>query len=269
VAFKKIKPRLKNYQKIFNIFFEYFKKFGDLRKEDILLAELGKEEWEKEVYFLLNLDKRFQKFNQTKNFYSLWTINLASLSKAKKIIQSLYQHFQKNKNLLNLEELNQKVSDRKEALISYLEISKEIQKNAEGLYGLRDWPEINPRGIKDKAYLVFKKFEKPLHFSEVTKFIEGSHLQTVHNELIRDPRFILVGRGTYALREWGYYPGQVKDVILKILKEVKRPLTKEEILEKVKKQRVVKANTVFLNLSNKEYFQRDSQGKYRPKTALI
>lgn len=268
-AFKKIKSKLKNYQKIFQLFFKYFKKFGDLRKEDTLLAELGKEKWKNEVYFLLSLDKRFQRFNQTRDLYSLWMINSDSFSKAKKIIQTLYQKFQKDGNLLRLEELKSQFSVKKEVLISYLEISKKIQKNEEGLYGLRDWPEINPRGIKDKAYLVFKKLKKPLHFSEVASLIEGANLQTVHNELIRDPRFVLVGRGTYALSEWGYYPGQVKDVILTILKEEGKPLTKEEVLEKVKKQRIVKANTVFLNLSNKEYFQRDSQGRYRPKTALI
>lgn len=268
-ALKKIRSKLKNYQKIFQLFFKYFKKFGDLRKEDTLLTELGKEKWKNEVYFLLSLDKRFQRFNQTKDLCSLWMINSDSFSKAKKIIQTLYQKFQKNGNLLRLEELNPQFSVKKEVLISYLEISKKIQKNEEGLYGLRDWPEINPRGIKDKAYLVFKKLKKPLHFSEVTSLIEGANLQTVHNELIRDPRFVLVGRGTYALREWGYYPGQVKDVILTILKKEGKPLTKEEVLEKVKKQRIVKANTVLLNLSNKEYFQRDSKGRYRPKTALI
>jgi len=75
----------------------------------------------------------------------------------------------------------------------------------------------------------------------------------------------LVGRGIYALEEWGYFPGQVKDVILKILKEEGKPLTKEEILEKVRKQRLVKENTVFLNLSNKKHFLRNSQGKYEVK----
>ena len=92
-------------------------------------------------------------------------------------------------------------------------------------------------------------------------------IQTVHNELIKDPRFVLVGRGIYALSEWGYYPGQVKDVILKVLKEKRRPLTKEEILEKVLSQRLVKENTILLNLSNKKYFLRNSQGKYWVKEA--
>ncbi len=146
-----------------------------------------------------------------------------------------------------------------------MEVSKKIQKNKEDLFGLKDWPEINPKGIKDRAYLVFKKIEKPLHFAEVANLIEGSQIQTVHNELIRDSRFVLVGRGIYALTEWGYYSGQVKDVISKVLKETGKPLTKEEVLERVLKQRLVKENTILLNLSNKNYFLRDPQGRYMVK----
>jgi hypothetical protein len=70
------------------------------------------------------------------------------------------------------------------------------------------------------------------------------------------------------LREWGYEPGQVKDVIIKILKE-NGPLTKKEILERVLKQRLVKENTILLNLNNKKYFLKDSQGKYKINPEII
>lgn len=164
-----------------------------------------------------------------------------------------------------------------EALQSFLEISKQIKAGVDGRYGLRDWSEINPRGVKDKAYLIFKQEKRPLHFTEVTKLINSSELgkmlgqkaltQTVHNELIKDPRFVLVGRGLYALGEWGYQPGQVKDVISTILKESDKPLTREQILEKVLKQRVVKANTIFLNLNNKHLFLKNPDGKYQIREA--
>ena len=115
----------------------------------------------------------------------------------------------------------------------------------------------------DITRCVFKKKNNPLHFREVAEFIGPKALsQTVHNELIRDPRFVLVGRGTYALRDWGYEQGVVKDVIKNILKEAKNPLTKEEVLEKVLQQRMVKENTILLNLQNKRYFKKNSEGKY-------
>jgi hypothetical protein len=158
----------------------------------------------------LSLDGRFKKFNQDKDFYSFWAGSLESVKKAKEVISLLCKKFEKEKKLMTFDQLSQGLGIKKEILVSYLEISKRIQKNEKGLYGLREWPEINPRGVRDKAYLVFKELQKPLHFTEVAKLIEGSNLATVHNELIRDERFVLIGRGIYALREWGYEPGEVK-----------------------------------------------------------
>jgi len=260
-----LKPKTEKYQKIFQHFQKYLKSQGGLKKEEILLKELGGENQKPQVYFLLTLGENLQRFGETEDFYSLWLIDQDSLKRAEEITDSLFQRLKKLGKSLTLKELSSFISLKKPVLISYLEISKKIQRNSEGLFGLLDWPEINPRGVKDKAYIVFKKIGKPLHFAEVARLIEGSLVQTVHNELIKDPRFVLVGRGIYALEEWGYFPGQVKDVILKILKEEGKPLTKEEILEKVRKQRLVKENTVFLNLSNKKRFLRNSQGKYEVK----
>jgi len=157
------------------------------------------------------------------------------------------------------------------APLSHIEISKHILKGSEGSYGLRHWPEINPKSIKDKAYLVFKKEKKPLHFTGVAYCINNlswlkssskANAQTVHNELIKDPRFVLIGRGLYALRDWGYEPGTVRDVISKLFLEEKRALTKAEVVRRVLKKRHVGENTIILNLQNKNYFQKNPQGKY-------
>lgn len=254
-------------QKIFQYFTRWLKDSGDLRKEDTLLSELGGKTWRPQVYFLLTLENQFKRFPESDDFYPLWTINQNSLILAKKVINSFYNQLKKLNRPISIEEATLspptprlRPFQRRARMSSYLEISKKIQKNSEGLFGLKDWPEINPRGIKDKAYLVFKKEERPLHFAEVTGLIQSALAQTVHNELIKDSRFVLVGRGIYALKEWGYEEGQVKDIIFKVLKEAKRPLTKEEILEEVLKQRLVKENTILLNLSNKKYFLRTPKG---------
>lgn len=262
-----IKEKKGDYPELFQYFNQEIKNRGGVRKEDVLLTELGGEKKQNQVFFLLNLDDNVQRLNQTEDFYSIWFAGQNFFNKAKETISTVYQRLDKLGRPVQLKEIVSFISLDKPTAESYLEISKKIQRNSEGLIGLKDWPEINPRGIKDKAYLVFKKTGKPLHFSEIANLIKGSHLQTVHNELIRDERFVLVGRGTYALKEWGYYPGQVKDVIAKILKDSPRPLKKEEVLDRVLKQRIVKDNTVFLNLNNKEYFLRDSAGKYTVKEA--
>jgi len=119
--------------------------------------------------------------------------------------------------------------------------------------------------------LVFKKHGKPLHFTEVATLIDKlaynlpnkkTYPQTVHNELIKDGRFVLVGRGTYALAEWGYVPGTIKDIITKVLNEKNMPIHKDEIVEKVLAQRLVAKNTVLMNLNNKKNFEKDANENY-------
>jgi hypothetical protein len=265
VALKKIKPKLKDYRRLFNGFLSYFGKFGNARREEKVLEELGGEE-KNELVFLLSLDGRFLRANENNDFHSFWAIGEESLKKVREILQTIAGKLEKEKRLMSLKEIAGELKIKEKILEGFLEISKRILKNEKGLYGLREWPEITPRGIRDRAYLVFKELKRPLHFTEVARMIQGANLKSVHNELIRDERFVLVGRGIYALREWGYFPGEVKDVIYKILKE-EGPLTKEEILERIKKQRIVKENTVLINLT--KYFEKDEKGRYRIKTAEI
>jgi hypothetical protein len=258
----KIRPEIKNYQKVFQSFYDYFKKQGGLKKELILLSDLGGEKYQEQVFFLLSLDKNFERRSESDEFSSFWILNKESFDDAKRTISSLLDKLEEIKKPISFKEIKAFQSSDDTTLNSYLEISKRIQKNSDNLFGLKEWPEINPRGIKDKAYLILKKTAKPLHFTDVTKLIDGALKQTVHNELIRDKRFVLVGRGIYALSEWGYMPGQVKDVISKVLADAQKPLTKEEVMDKVLKQRIVKENTILLNLSNKNYFSKNSQGGY-------
>ena len=266
---KQIKPRLKKYSEVFKGFRKYLESFGGIKKEDILLEELGDKENQAEVYFLLSISENFKRYVQNANFYPLWTDKETSLTLAKKNIELILREFKKNQKPLTLQELkNLFQKDIKiNFLTSCLEISKKIKQNND-LFGLKEWPEINPRGVKDKAYLVLKKNKIPLHFSQIAEMIgENALPQTVHNELIKNQKFVLVGRGTYALEDWGYSHGNVNDVIFKLLKESKTSLSKKEILDGVLKQRMVKKNTVLINLNNKKYFLKTPKGKYKIKEA--
>ena len=266
---KQIKPRLKKYSEVFKGFRKYLESFGGIKKEDILLEELGDKENQAEVYFLLSISENFKRYVQNANFYPLWTDKETSLTLAKKNIELILREFKKNQKPLTLQELKNLFQKDIEInfLISCLEISKKIKQNND-LFGLKEWPEINPRGVKDKAYLVLKKNKIPLHFSQIAEMIgENALPQTVHNELIKNQKFVLVGRGTYALEDWGYSHGNVNDVIFKLLKESKTSLSKKEILDGVLKQRMVKKNTVLINLNNKKYFLKTPKGKYKIKEA--
>jgi len=275
-GFSKIKPKLEKYQEVFQYFEGEIQKSGGLRKEETLLNILGGSKFQNQAFFLLTLGQKFQRFGENKEFYSLWALDSNSLTFAREVLSFLSKRFLEIGHPLNFEELLKEANlnfERKltpQTLQSYLEVTKRIQSGIEGCFGLKDWPEINPRGVKDRAYLIFQKEKKPLHFSEVTRLINNSKfekisqptalVQTVHNELIKDPRFVLVGRGLYALNEWGYQPGEVKDIISMILRQEKKPLTKEEIINQVLKQRIVKVNTILLNLS---HFPKTTDGKYK------
>lgn len=153
---------------------------------------------------------------------------------------------------------------------AYLRASKRIRQNPYGEYGLADWPAISPRGIRDKAHAVLVKAGAPVHFRAVAAAIDRAgwpqrkkaHPQTVHNELIKDQRFVLVGRGLYALREWGYEPGTVRDVLVSLLKEAPRPLARDEVVRMACEKRLVKAQTILLNLQDRALFRRTEDGKY-------
>lgn len=148
-------------------------------------------------------------------------------------------------------------------LHALLRASKELKRTVFGEWGLVSWVETQPRGVGDKSYVVLRRHGKPAHFREVTAMINDAHFdhkqahaQTVHNELIKDDRFVLVGRGLYGLTEWGYMPGTVADVLEAVLARANRPLTREELLQRVLEQRLVKKTTVLLGLQNSHRIQR-------------
>jgi len=155
----------------------------------------------------------------------------------------------------------------------YLSIPKHFGTNVFGDFGLRRWAEIEPKTVRDKAYLALKKTGKPLHFEDIAKAIHSlkidrrpAHVQTVHNELIKDNRFVLVGRGVYALAEEGYEAGTVREVIAKLLKN-KGPLSASDVIKLVNEKRFLKENTILLNLQNRKFFKRLDTGKYHVKEA--
>src|SRR3989344_3947569 len=158
-----------------------------------------------------------QIYKEFKDYFYFWSTMQDPENTVAGTLNSLVSDLKTHGNLLTKEELTAKFASNynlnNQALDSYLEVSKRIQANKDGKLGLIDWPEIRPRSVRDKAFLVFKKHQKPLHFRDITSLIDQlnispqnkkTHVQTVHNELIKDQRFVLVGRGMYALGEWGY-----------------------------------------------------------------
>ncbi len=138
-----------------------------------------------------------------------------------------------------------------------------------GRWGLVKWPMVNPKNIRDKIYVILKEQGKHMHFNEIAAAIKKSEFkrkdvttQAIHNELIKDKRFVLIGRGIYALKEWGYEKGTVADIITKVLKKANEPLHRDEIVKQVLKSRYVKETTILLNLQGKPQFKRVAKATY-------
>jgi hypothetical protein len=249
---------------------------GGVICEDDLLNFITKDEaMQNYIYFLLVLGDPFKYRKEDDETQRCWYVDPELATKVESALKSLYKGLSDeelipegemiDRFLKELQDINDKHRND-EVLRRWLSISKNIGKNPLGEWGHASSPNVKTKGVRDYAYLAVKKHGSPLHFREVAVMIEkmfnrAAHVATTHNELIKDDRFVLVGRGMYALKEWGYTQGVVRDVIRETLRK-SGPMTKDDIIEKVLKERHVKAGTIAVNLQNQKYFKRTKDGKF-------
>ena len=195
-----------------------------------------------------------------------WFLSKEVIAKVKQIESAIVKILAKEHKLLSEEEVVKKISEvatdfSQKEILNFLSVLENVKKDKFGKWGMADWKEVSPKGTRERIHIVLKEKGEPLHFTIIAKLIDEynlgkrkSHPQTVHNELIKDERFVLIGRGTYALRDWGYEKGTVKDVLADILQKSQGSLHRDEILKKVLEIRKVKKSTVMINLNNPHYF---------------
>lgn len=227
------------------------------------------------LLLLLMLGEEFSKYKEDDHFHHRWSMDHELAEKVHQCLHDLHENLT-DEHLISEDEIVDMLLERmktmpeqhrhKEAASQWLALSKRVGKNPVGDWGLAYSPNVRLRGIRDYAYLVLRKAGKPMHFSMIAKeiteeFGKKAHTATCHNELIKDQRFVLVGRGLYGLSEWGYSDGVVREVIRDVLRE-NGPLDKESIIEHVLKERFVKANTVLVNLQNDKNFTKTPEGKF-------
>lgn len=259
---------------------------GGMMSEENLTNELlvmpgESEENKAAIRFILNelLSHRFYLVKGNEDFHSFWKTPESSLDNFHNVIDQIAALVDSHGQALLIDHLLDKIksadfftSDEaltEKVILNFLEITKKMAANPYNEWGLVTWPDITPRRMNDKIYLVLKKESRPMHFTEIADTINKMAFDerqafpaTIHNELILDDKYVLVGRGIYALKDWGYKPGVVSDVICDILQEAGRPLSKKEIIEQVLKKRLIKQTTISLALMNKDKFTRDEKGRY-------
>jgi hypothetical protein len=175
-----------------------------------------------------------------------------------------------NKSPMTLDELDGHLTYEHPSHIAAVASISKLLATLGGLWGLAKWPTVNPKNIRDKIFVVLEERKEPMHFADIAKAIASSDfkrkdvtVQAIHNELIKDARFVLIGRGIYALDSWGYSKGTVSDMIMKVLKDAGQPLFRDEIVKRVLRIRKVKETTVLLNLQNKDLFERVDKADYK------
>lgn len=285
IALSKLRRTINNtkFYRINKLAKEIISQRGGVMLEDELVSEmlsvfLKKGDADANIIKLsMVIDPELCKQDKSDTFYPFWTYNTISLPEIRQINESAISLLKKKsdvieeakmvtelKGIFSRKDLD--ISDK--TLLGALSVDKRLKK-AESGWGLIEWRHINPRSIRDKAYIVLKKAKKPLHFVDISNKISEVGfdrkvvtVQAVHNELIRCDKFVLVGRGLYVLKEWGYQEGTVADVIEEVLNTNGKPMTKQEIIEAVLKQRHVRIGTISLNLQKNPHFVRVGRAVY-------
>ena len=266
----------KNEQAFFDELKNLVSELGGIVSEHDLLHHFSKDKaMQNHIHFHLTLCDHFKKHKEDEHFKTRWSIDDEMALRVHESLKKLYASL-KDEDLIPETELIKRFFEHmkdvaeeyknEEVAKRWLSISKKISKNPLGEWGKSSSQNVRTRGVKDYAYLVMRRHGSPMHFKEVTDaigktFSRKAHYATTHNELIKDPRFVLVGRGLYALAEWGYKTGIARDVIRDILKK-EGPMEKEKVVEKVMKERYFKKNTILVNLANPKYFKKNKNGLY-------
>lgn len=264
------------YDELFEELKQAIAQLGGIIAEHDLLKELSNDpSTARHLYFLLVLGSPFFRSKENPHFHHRWFVDQGMANTVEKAISDVCDTLD-DESLMGDREMLSLLIDKlvdieeqyrtEEYVKRWLSISKRVAQNPLGEWGIATSPNVRAKGIRDFAYLAVKRHGSPMHFREVASAIEQlfsrkAHVATCHNELIKDQRFVLVGRGLYALTEWGYNAGVVKDVLRDILRQ-NGPLSRDEIIDRVRKERYVKDNTIMVNLQDATFFKRMSNGQY-------
>lgn len=252
---------------------------GGILGENVLLKQLnsgGDSITKNQLALLLESSKAFHFHDEDQSYQSFYFQDRKNLDNLNKFVTQLVKFLKPQKEavlagnyenffakFVKAEKINESHAN------NFAAISKKIFTNPYGDTGLAEWPEIKPQNIRDRIYLVLRRSNEPLHFEQITTRINEVKFDgrvalapTVHNELIKDNRFVLVGRGIYGLTEKGFKPGTVQEVIKRILKQG-GPMNTKQISLAVQKERILKQNTILVNLQNRKFFERLGDGTYQ------
>jgi len=276
LAFIRKSESFKNEKEVFEELKNLMHTLGAVVEEQELLNHFSKDKLtQNHIHLYLTLGNDFIKHKEDEHFKTRWSVDAEIAEQIHKSLKNLFENLSDDELVTEAELISRFLEEVKDLSEQYkneeiakrwLSMSKKISKNPLGEWGKSTSSSIKTRGVKDYAFLMMRKHGSPMHFREVAKAVASTfdkkcHTATCHNELIKDGRFVLVGRGIYALSEWGYKTGVVREVIKDLIKK-NGPMKKEDIVDQVMKERYLKKNTILVNLQNSKYFKKNKTGLY-------
>lgn len=222
------------------------------------------------IAFVAELSPNITVLNENDHYYHAIAIKeQGDEKKLKGSIDEVVQTVKKHGQPVSIEALHNQLNHENPANVRALASTSKHLASLKDNWGLVKWPTVNPKNIRDKIYVILNENGSPMHFSDIAKAIKQSSFkrkdvttQAIHNELIKDKRFVLIGRGIYALDHWGFSKGTVADIIADVLQKAKEPLHRDEIVKRVLESRHVKETTILLNLQSKPQFKRVAKATY-------
>jgi predicted Zn-ribbon and HTH transcriptional regulator len=237
---------------------------------DCLLKKTSDQRERAHVAFIAALSPNLTVVDENDNYHH--SVGIREYGDEKKIrseVDAIVSVIKKHGEPLTIEQLHEKLSYEHPNYVRGLASVSKSLAHLKDSWGLLKWPTVNPKNIRDKIFVILTENEKPMHFSEIAESIKDSSFkrkdvttQAIHNELIKDSRFVLIGRGIYALSSWGFNRGTVSDIIADVLKKSPEPLHRDEIVKRVLASRQVKETTILLNLQSKPQFKRVAKATY-------
>ncbi len=222
------------------------------------------------IYFIATFAKNLTVVEENDKYNA--AVGIAEYGDEKTIrgrVDEIVKLIRENKAPMTIDELDNQLNYEHPDHIKAIASISKLLSTLNGVWGLTKWPMVNPKNIRDKIFVILEAKKEPMHFSDIAKEIKDSNfkrknvtVQAIHNELIKDSRFVLIGRGIYALSSWGYKKGTISEIITSILEKAEKPMTREEIVKQVLKTRKVKETTILLNLQNKKLFKKVDKNSY-------
>jgi len=235
-----------------------------------LMTKNGDKTDQSRIFFLSELAPNICVIEESDYYYS--AIGIKSVHDGKKIRESVNHIVETIKKIghpTTIEKITEASGYEDTSDVAALASISKYLAELNNQWGLTKWPMVNPKNIRDKIYVILHEKGSHMHFNEIAEAIRESEFkrkdvttQAIHNELIKDKRFVLIGRGIYALQEWGYKKGTVADMITEVLNDAGEPLHRDEIVNRVLKLRHVKETTILLNLQGKSQFKRVAKATY-------